>query len=105
MDYDFKTSADWQSKYEALRKAVAIKAVRQGPTAHLIEISVLDPNASQARLIANAIADNYVEDVSRQNDQQAEILQRASYPAETCDGANYRATALVKRSPCVTPAQ
>ena len=62
LDVDLHTPQDWQDKYEDL-----LRRVRMSPRANkrgisLIEISVTDANPDHAQQIANAIADNYVEE-------------------------------------------
>jgi polysaccharide chain length determinant protein (PEP-CTERM system associated) len=65
LDVDLKTAAAWQDEYEMLKKSITIKSAAQGRGVDLIEIAVMDKNASASQKIANAIADNYVEESQR----------------------------------------
>jgi len=65
LDTDLKTAADWQSKYETLRKAITVKVADQGAGVDMIEIAVTDKNPMLAQQIANAIADNYASETAK----------------------------------------
>jgi len=65
MDVDLRTPADWMNKYDELRSAISIHPVAQTRGVDLIEISAISTSPLQAQRIANAIADNYVEQSKR----------------------------------------
>lgn len=67
MDVDLKSAAQWQDKYEELRKTITIRAVAEGRGVDLIEISAISNYPPLAQKIANAIADNYVEESQKQS--------------------------------------
>jgi len=83
LDVDLKTAADWQDEYEKLKNSITIKTAAQGRGVDLIEIAVMDKNASISQKIANAIADNYVEESQRSS--RDDTLQAIDYFKAQCD--------------------
>ncbi|MGD1001450.1 MAG: hypothetical protein ABSA67_12230 [Candidatus Brocadiia bacterium] len=83
LDVDLKTSADWQEEYEKLKTSITIKTAAQGRGVDLIEIAVMDKDASSSQKIANAIADNYVEESQRNS--RDDTLQAIDYFKAQCD--------------------
>lgn len=65
LDVDLKTAADWQREYKRLQKSVTIRAAAEGHGVDLIEIAAIDSRPVIAQKIANAVADNYVEESQR----------------------------------------
>ncbi len=57
--------ADWIAKYEELRSSISINRVAQSRGVDLINISALSGAPERAQNIANALADNYVEQSKR----------------------------------------
>lgn len=62
LDADLRTAHQWQAKREELRKSIRIRAVAQRRGLDLIEIAAVIEEPSLAEKIANAVADNYVEE-------------------------------------------
>jgi polysaccharide chain length determinant protein (PEP-CTERM system associated) len=83
LDVDLKTAADWQEEYEKLKTSITIKTAAQGRGVDLIEIAVMDKDASSSQKIANAIADNYVEESQRNS--RDDTLQAIDYYKTQCD--------------------
>ncbi len=83
LDVDLKTSADWQDEYEKLKTSITIKTAAQGRGVDLIEIAVMDRDAGNSQKIANAIADNYVEESQRNS--RDDTLQAIDYFKAQCD--------------------
>jgi Mrp family chromosome partitioning ATPase/uncharacterized protein involved in exopolysaccharide biosynthesis len=83
LDVDLKTADDWQDEYEKLKTSIMIRMVAQGRGVDLIEIAVMDKDASSSQKIANAIADNYVEESQRNS--RDDTLQAIDYFKTQCD--------------------
>ena len=80
MNVDLKTDADWQKAYDSLQRSVIISQKAQARGIALIEIAATDSSRFRAMEIANAIADNYVEEsqkVTRGETQEySEFVER-----------------------------
>jgi polysaccharide chain length determinant protein (PEP-CTERM system associated) len=61
LDAGLVTARDWQGRYADLREAISIRSAAQSRGVDLVEIAVIDTTPAIAARIANAIADNYVE--------------------------------------------
>ena len=73
LDTSIKTSLELQEKYEWLKKAVSINLVARDNNTEIINISAIGEERELARDIANAIADNYVEESMRSNRKRASV--------------------------------
>ncbi len=62
LDTDLETPADWQGMYAKLRNSISINSQARERGVDLIEISAIDEDPEVAAKIANAVADNYVEE-------------------------------------------
>jgi len=62
LDLDLQTPKDWQNAYESLRKSITIRAAAQDRGVHQVQIEVIDGDPEKAAAVANAIADNYIEE-------------------------------------------
>lgn len=62
MDADLKTPADWQRMYDYLRKGITIRSAAEGRGVEIVEIAATSSWPVEAAQVANAIADNYVEE-------------------------------------------
>ena len=74
LDKELETLADWQQMYSSLRGAISIDTIARGRGRDLIEIAVVHKDSEKAAKIANAVADNYVEQsqgASRSSSQTA----------------------------------
>ena len=73
MDLNLQTPKDWQEAYEGLRKSITLRAAAQDRGVHQVQIEVVDGDAEKAAAVANAIADNYIEESKKtiRNDSQS----------------------------------
>ena len=83
LDVDLKSASDWQNEYERLKNSITIKMLSQGRGVDMIEIAVKVDSPSSAQKIANAIADNYVEESQRNS--RDDTLQAIDYFKTQCD--------------------
>jgi polysaccharide chain length determinant protein (PEP-CTERM system associated) len=62
LDVHLETPGQWQGMYQSLRERISIRAAAQSRGVDLVEIAVIHTDPARAAKIANAIADNYVEE-------------------------------------------
>jgi len=60
-DVDLHSPAEWQAKYDELRKAISVKPAAQSRGIDLIDFEVILPDPALAQQIANTVANNFVE--------------------------------------------
>jgi len=73
LDVDIRTQRNLQEKYQQLKDAIQIDSVARAGGVELIQISAIAETPDLAMQIANAIADNYVEQSKRSNRYQSEM--------------------------------
>jgi len=73
MDVHLRTPADWQRKFDELRRNISISYKARSKGLDLIEIAAVADTPRQAMEIANAIADNYVEESKRSSREAPEM--------------------------------
>jgi len=73
LDVNIRTQRDLQEKYQQLKDAISINSVARAGGVELIQISAIAETPDLAMQIANAIADNYVEQSKRTNRYQSEM--------------------------------
>jgi len=73
MDVNLKTPADWQRKYDELRRNITIAYKARSKGLDLIEIAAVADTPRLAMDIANAVADNYVEESKRSSREAPEM--------------------------------
>jgi succinoglycan biosynthesis transport protein ExoP len=83
LDVDLKSLADWQNEYVLLRSSITINANAHGGGVDYIEIAVKNKDPFLSEKIANAIADNYVEE--SQGKSREQTLQGIDYLKQQCD--------------------
>lgn len=82
LDRDLKTDADWQRKYAELTSSISIRAVAHDPGVDVIEIAAIANYPEEASRIADAIADNYIEDsksIERQDSRSTVEFYQAGF--------------------------
>ena len=73
LNVDIKSQRDLQDKYEQLKKSIQISSVARAGGVELIQISALEETPDQAMQVANAIADNYVEESKKSSRHESEL--------------------------------
>jgi len=69
LDVGLVSARQWQDMYDKVRRAITIRGQSGGPGVDWIEVAVVHEEPNTAANMANAIADNYVEETKRTSRQ------------------------------------
>ena len=73
LNVDIKSQTDLQDRYQQLKESIQIASVAQAGGTELIQISAIQETPDLAMQVANAIADNYVEQSKSSSRHESEL--------------------------------